>query len=123
VTLSNAGFGNAIGSRCVAAWHSVAPVPRITVDFGGGRKLERTLGGNTVLTLQTPDGLVLDAWPGVYEPAALLAEMLPALDLAGQLPVEQGKAWETVRAWHEERGKQAVLSEVRGHIAMHPRLD
>ena len=31
----------------VLHWQSVRPVPRVTVDFGDGRKLERTITGNS----------------------------------------------------------------------------
>ena len=31
----------------VLHWQSVRPVPRVTIDFGDGRKLERTLTGNS----------------------------------------------------------------------------
>src|SRR5689334_14281127 len=34
--------------RFVLHWHSVRPVPRVTIDFGDGRRLVRTLTGNSV---------------------------------------------------------------------------
>lgn len=29
-------------------WQSVRPVPKVTIDFGDGRKLERTITGNSI---------------------------------------------------------------------------
>jgi hypothetical protein len=34
--------------RFVLHWRSVRPVPRVTIDFGDGRKLDRTVTGNSV---------------------------------------------------------------------------
>ena len=34
--------------RFVLHWQSVRPVPTVTIDFGDGRKLERTLTGNSI---------------------------------------------------------------------------
>lgn len=59
--------------RFVLHWHSVRPVPKVTIDFGDGRKLERTITGNSVHYILAPDGHVIDALPGLYGPAAFLA--------------------------------------------------
>src|SRR5512143_3895990 len=31
----------------VLHWQSVRPVPRVTIDFGGGKRIEKTLTGNS----------------------------------------------------------------------------
>ena len=54
----------------VLHWHSVRPVPRITIDFGDGRKIQQTITGNSVHYLLTPQGQVLDALPGLHSPQA-----------------------------------------------------
>lgn len=51
-------------------WQSVRPVPRVTIDFGDGRKLERTLTGNSAHYVLASDGTPLDALPGLYSPLA-----------------------------------------------------
>jgi len=50
-------------------WHSVRPVPRITIEFGDGRKIQQTITGNSAHYLLSPEGAVLDALPGLYSPA------------------------------------------------------
>lgn len=52
----------------VLFWHSVRPVPRITIEFGDGRKIQQTITGNSAHYLLSPDGAVLDALPGLYSP-------------------------------------------------------
>jgi hypothetical protein len=56
----------------VLHWESVRPVPRVTIDFGDGRKLERTLTGNSAHYVLTSTGRPLDALPGLYSPAKFL---------------------------------------------------
>ena len=51
-------------------WESVHPVPIVTVDFGNGKKVTRTLNGNIATYLCTSEGNVLDVIPGLYTPDA-----------------------------------------------------
>src|SRR5215470_19036512 len=53
-------------------WKSVRPVPRVTIDFGDGRKIERTLTGNSIHYVLGADGRVIDALPGLYGAQAFL---------------------------------------------------
>ena len=48
------------------AWESVRPVPIVTIDFGNGHKITRTLNGNVATHVCAADGMVLDILPGVY---------------------------------------------------------
>ena len=54
----------------VLHWQSVRPVPLITIDFGDGRKLQRTITGNSIHYVLDSDGQVIEALPGVYGPQA-----------------------------------------------------
>ena len=56
----------------VLHWQSVRPVPKVTIDFGDGRKLERTLTGNSIHYVLDSDGRPIDALPGLYGPQAFL---------------------------------------------------
>ena len=58
--------------RFVLHWHSVRPVPTVTIDFGDGRKLERTLTGNSIHYILDSQARPLDALPGLYGPRAFL---------------------------------------------------
>jgi hypothetical protein len=50
----------------VLHWQSERPVPRITVDFGDGRKIERTVTGNSIHYVLDADGTIVDAFPGLF---------------------------------------------------------
>jgi hypothetical protein len=56
----------------------VRPVPLITIDFGNGRKLERTITGNSIHYLLDSAGNVVDGFPGVYGPQAFLTNLSDA---------------------------------------------
>jgi len=51
-------------------WKSVRPIPRITIDFGDGRKIEKTITGNSAHYVLDSKGNPLDALPGLYGPKA-----------------------------------------------------
>lgn len=59
----------------VLYWHTVLPAPRLTVDLGDGRTIERTITGNSMHVVMNADGRVLDAMPGLVS-AELFAEWL-----------------------------------------------
>ncbi len=61
--------------RFVLHWQSVRPVPRVTIDFGDGRKLERTLTGNSCHLVLDTQGRPVDALPGLFD-AATFSELL-----------------------------------------------
>jgi hypothetical protein len=54
----------------VLHWRSVRPAPRVTIDFGDGRKMETTLTGNSIHYVLDSQGKVIDAIPGLYGPGA-----------------------------------------------------
>jgi hypothetical protein len=62
--------------RFVLHWKSVRPVPTVTIDFGDGRKLERTLTGNSIHYILDSDARPLDALPGLYGPRAFVRGLL-----------------------------------------------
>jgi hypothetical protein len=68
--------------RFVLYWSSERPVPQVTIDFGDGRKLERTTTGNSAHFVLDADGHVLDVLPGLYAPAAFRHELAGSLALA-----------------------------------------
>jgi len=57
-----------LNERYECAWESVRPVPKVTIDFGDGRTLERTLFGNVATYVTLADGRVIDVVPGLVDP-------------------------------------------------------
>lgn len=72
-------------SNFVLYWSSERPVPRVTIDFGDGRKLVRTTTGNSAHYVLDEDGHVLDALPGLYAPAVFERELETSLALANRV--------------------------------------
>src|SRR5206468_3192348 len=99
---SNAEIGKVLGERFILHWKSVRPVPKVTIDFGDGRKLERTLTGNSIHYVLDGDGRVVDALPGLYGPPAFLRELGRAEELARQSSTLAGEPRDQLlRAIHQ----------------------
>jgi hypothetical protein len=85
VLYSNVAVSKALRERFILHWQSVRPAPRVTIDFGDGRKLERTITGNSIHYVLDADGHVIDALPGLYGPAAFLKALAPAEEISQRL--------------------------------------
>lgn len=57
-----------INTKFEPVWESVRPVPVVTIDFGNGERITRTLHGNIATSVCDPSGRVLDVLPGLYSP-------------------------------------------------------
>ena len=67
VLFSDDAVANAINEKFEPVWVSVRPVPTVTIDFGNGKKLTRTLHGNVASYVLNADGTIVDILPGLYE--------------------------------------------------------
>jgi hypothetical protein len=72
VLYSNAEISKFLRENYVLHWKSVRPAPKVTIDFGDGRKIERTLTGNSIHYLLDESGAIIDALPGLYSPQGFL---------------------------------------------------
>lgn len=63
----------------VLYWSSERAVPRVTIDFGDGRKIQSTTTGNSAHYILDDKGEVLDVIPGLYAPRAFRAELAKSL--------------------------------------------
>jgi len=61
--------------RYILHWQSVRPAPRVTIEFGDGRKLQRTITGNSIHYILDADGRFVDALPGLYGAPVFKAEL------------------------------------------------
>ncbi|HEY0477371.1 MAG TPA: hypothetical protein VGD37_07590 [Kofleriaceae bacterium] len=69
----------------VLYWSSARAVPKVTIDYGDGRKLVRTTTGNSAHYVLDEDGHVLDVLPGLYAPAVFRRELSASLALADRV--------------------------------------
>jgi hypothetical protein len=82
---ANQDLSRFLRERFVLYWSSERPVPRVTIDYGDGRTLERTTAGNSAHYVLDQDGDVLDVVPGLYAPAAFRRALESSLALAGRV--------------------------------------
>src|SRR5215831_2157714 len=68
--------------RFVLHWQSVRPAPKVTIEFGDGRKLQRTITGNSLHYVLDSDGRLVDALPGLYSAGVFVRELQQAADAA-----------------------------------------
>jgi hypothetical protein len=93
-------------------WESVRPVPILTLDFGNGHTITRTLHGNVVTSVCTADGKTLDALPGLYETKTFLEQLDQLWLLHGWL--EKKPAAERESAWcdYHRTQSQALMKNL-----------
>lgn len=56
-------------------WQGLRAVPTVTIDFGNGNLVRRTLRGNIATYVCTKAGQVVDILPGIYEPRVFAAKL------------------------------------------------
>lgn len=88
-------------------WSSERPVPKVTIDFGDGRQLQRTVTGNSIHYVLDTQGRPIEAIPGLYGPQAFADQLTQAeqfFQKFQQLPVAQQP--EALRQYHYDRFAQ-----------------
>jgi hypothetical protein len=94
------------------AWESVRPVPVVRIDFGNGNVVTRTLHGNILTSVCTPDGLLLDALPGIYTEDGYLIALDRLRVLAGDArtrPADRRDEW--AREYHRREAQAHKTSQ------------
>ncbi|MEX1042806.1 MAG: hypothetical protein WDZ51_19390 [Pirellulaceae bacterium] len=96
-------------------WETVREVPKLTIDYGDGRVVERTITGNSAHYILAADGRPIDALPGLYDPQSFLQWAEDGVQLHSELASLTGRDWERhltryhqssharlVSKWHDE---------------------
>lgn len=104
---SNPEVADYLNENFECAWHSVRPVPSVTVDFGNGTTLQRTVLGNVATWYCFADGTVFDALPGLVDPVEYLRRAKAAVSTHGRIAGSRDRWRDAVaallRAEHENR--------------------
>jgi len=98
----------------VLYWSSERPAPVITIDFGDGRTIKRTVTGNSLHYVLDAEGRPVDAIPGLYGPAAFVRVVEAAGTIARTTAALEGRARdEALRAYHDAalRATEATWQE------------
>ena len=120
VLYANAEISSYLREHYILHWQSVRPVPVITIDFGDGRKIRRTITGNSIHYILTPAGRVVDALPGLYAPVTFLNIVRDAQPLAGSVDASA----ESIRAYQlrqHERLQQTWQADLDRVLSAAPR--
>jgi hypothetical protein len=112
----NAEVADYLRRSFVLHWSSERPAPRITIDFGNGRKLERTITGNSIHYVLDSSGMVLDALPGLYGARAFIDALEPSR-VRGSMPVDAQNLASIMREWHAAENL-ALLGRWRDELAV-----
>ena len=115
---SNRQISAYLRANYVLHWKSERPAPVMTIDFGGGRRMQRTVTGNSIHYVLDAEGRPLDAIPGLYSAPAFLSLLREgvALHRAVALAEKQGKRDRALSAYHTN----AFLVSMRPRIGLSP---
>ncbi|WP_299409947.1 hypothetical protein [Acaryochloris sp. IP29b_bin.148] len=100
----NAQVSKYLRDRFVLHWESVRPAPVMTIDFGDGRQLKRTVTGNSIHYVLDAEGQPLEALPGLYGPQAFLQQLQRAEKLWQQTADLKGQdRQQALQTYHQQR--------------------
>lgn len=103
--------------RYILHWQSVRPVPKVTVDFGDGRKLERTLTGNSIHYILDSSGRPIDAIPGLYGPQAFLRQLITGEKAVKKYTISQGAVRESFLRNYHRQNLASIQRQWRADLA------
>jgi hypothetical protein len=103
VLYANESISQELQDRFVLHWQSERPVPKVTIDFGDGRRLVGTVTGNSIHYILDSNGRLVDALPGLYGPASFLRHLGVAADEASALAaIPDGEYPGRLAKYHQE---------------------
>jgi hypothetical protein len=114
---ANAGVSRFLRENFILYWSSERAVPKVTIELGDGRKIERTTTGNSAHYVLDAHGNVLDVLPGLYAPSIFKDELGKSLQLAKRVRGVDGRTLLAERtAYHRAAIDQrvAAFGKVRG---------
>lgn len=94
-------------------WQSVRPAPRITIDFGDGRKIERTVTGNSIHYVLDENGTVVNALPGLYSPTEFQNFLVNSSSWLTQAKDFEASKFETLNSDKVKEKRRAYLKNMR----------
>jgi len=90
--------------RFVLHWETVRPVPKVTIDFGDGRRLVGTVTGNSIHYVLDSHGRLVDGLPGLNGPGAFVRFLERTSEEAGSLAVlDDADYLQELKAYHKAR--------------------
>ncbi|MBD2567896.1 hypothetical protein [Anabaena lutea] len=113
----NAEISQVLRENFILHWQTVRPVPKVTIDFGDGRKLERTITGNSIHYILDSSGRPIDAIPGLYGPKAFLKQLKEAEIIATELGKIRGTKYENLLQQYHLRQLDKIQNQWRSDLS------
>ncbi len=114
---SNAEVSKYLRDHFILHWESVRPVPKVTIDFGDGRKLEQTITGNSIHYVLDADGHPIDALPGLYGAKAFLRGIAEAEKVAKEYAIQTVKEREIFLSQYHTARLAAISENWKSDVA------
>ncbi len=108
---SNSEISKTLRENYILHWKSVRPAPKVTIDFGDGRKIERTLTGNSIHYILSKNGEIIDALPGLYSPKEFLNYVSSAKEINKTIENLDAKQKETALLSYRLNNFNAIKSK------------
>jgi hypothetical protein len=103
----------------VLHWSSERPVPRVVIDFGDGRVVERTITGNSAHFVLDSRGRTLDVIPGLWSTTTFQAALRDSLALHEQLEHARTEGqWRSKLAEHHEAAFALVAARLTDELSL-----
>ncbi|MEE8142761.1 MAG: hypothetical protein V3T77_06645, partial [Planctomycetota bacterium] len=109
VLYSNSAVSKMLREHFILHWESVRPVPRITIDFGDGRTVERTITGNSIHYILDSQGGLVDAFPGLYGARTFLQGLSNARSFLRFADSRKEEERSALLAEYHERLRNSIL--------------
>ncbi|HXT19695.1 MAG TPA: hypothetical protein VN923_02990 [Thermoanaerobaculia bacterium] len=114
VLYSDPAISGWLRDHAVLYWSSERPVPKVTVDYGDGRRLVGTVTGNSIHYMLDPHGRLVDAMPGLHTPKRFLMWLQGAGAMAQKwAPLADSAFAARSREEHERLDKELLAGLVR----------
>lgn len=111
---ANRTISNFLREHYILHWQSVRNAPKLTIDFGDGRRIERTITGNSIHYILDARGRVIDAIPGLYGAERFLSLVSRGEDWSASLSdLDDAEFTESLRSLHASAGGALETEWVR----------
>ena len=117
VLYANENVSRFLRDTYVLHWSTERPVPQVTLDFGNGRVVKRTVAGNSVHYVLDAQGRVVDAIAGMYGPVQFEKHLRESLELAKRSNDLGDEDAEKAIAKHHLHAVWSLTATWRKHLA------
>jgi len=117
VLFSNNEVAQFINENFEPVWQSVRPVPIVSIDFGNGRVITKTLRGNIATYVCDAQGKTLDILPGIYTARDYVKSLNGTLRLASAVAASTPEQQDSLLCSYHKRKVDALARSAKNSLA------